>query len=78
MLCYHPFPFFTLRLRRYRTMLRLVTLSLALGLAACGMKGPLELPPRASAATTAKPAIQGGDGSTPASPSSSASKDTQP
>lgn len=45
------------------------------------MKGPLELPPKATQATkgTAEAtAPQGGDGSTPAPSSSSASKDPKP
>ncbi|MFV0371195.1 MAG: LPS translocon maturation chaperone LptM [Azonexus sp.] len=62
-------------------MSRLAPLLLAFGLAACGMKGPLELPPKATQATkgTAEAtAPQGGDGSTPAPSSSSASKDPKP
>jgi predicted small lipoprotein YifL len=58
-------------------MSRFAPLLLAFGLAACGMKGPLELPPKATQATKAT-ATQGGDGSTPAPSSSSASKDPKP
>ncbi|WP_415033591.1 LPS translocon maturation chaperone LptM [Azonexus sp.] len=67
----------------FRT-LRLASLSLIFGLAACGMKGPLELPATTQTAQTRAPdtaptsAMPGGDGSTPAPASSSANKGTQP